>query len=134
MAEVAFIWQGVEEASAVMRSIGNSSTKYLYPELRKILKPYRTPIRREAPKGPTGNLRKGVGPRINVKGVAWVSKAQHTHLVYQGKRGYAPPGPPNPFLHRAVGRYRKEIVAGLEAVIMEWKDKAVAVNKAVDRG
>ena len=72
MAEVLIRWDGIPEASNVMRSIGNNATRYLNPTIRKILKPYRVPIRRTAPLGPTGNLRRGIAPAVSAKGVAWV--------------------------------------------------------------
>ena len=135
MAEVnprfGIVWHGLDEASDALRTIGINSTKYLAPELRKTIKPYRTSIRNEAPKGPTGNLRKGVKWVVNAKGIEVVSQAPHTHLVYNaiGRGGKDDPyGPPNPFLHRGVGRYRDEIYVGISRVIEEWFRKAAAVK------
>ena len=134
MAEVLIRWEGVTEASNVMRSIGNNATRHLNPTLRKILKPYRTPIRMEAPLGPTGNLRRGIAPRVSAKGVSWVSKAPHSWLVAGaiGRAGAGDPyGPPNPFLHRGIGRHREQIRSGLQQVIEEWIAKAEAVSRVV---
>ena len=124
-------FEGLEEASNALRTIGINSTKYLTPELRKIIKPYSTAIRKEAPKGPTGNLRKGIKWRFKSASVSVLSTASHTHLVYGAisKAGKEKPyGPPNPFLHRGVGRHRKEIHIGFVKVIEEWFEKAAAVK------
>ena len=125
-------WRGLDAASDAMRTVGLNATKHLNPELRKILKPYRTPIRREAPLGPTGNLRSGIKWSVNAQGVTVASTAPHSHLVYGaiGRAGKDEPyGRPNPFLHRAVGRYRDEIYTGLSRVIEDWFEKAAAVRR-----
>ena len=126
------VWYGVEEASNALRTVGINSTQHLAPELRRIIKPYRTPIRNEAPKGPTGNLRKGIKWKVSGKGIEVASTAPHTHLVYGaiGRGGKDNPyGPPNPYLHRAVGRHRVELHEGIAKVIEDWFEKAAAVTR-----
>lgn len=125
------LWSGIDEASNALRTIGHNASKELYPVIRRIIRPYRTPIRKEAPKGPTGNLRRGIKWNVGQRGVRVSSTAPHSYFVYKaiGRLGESQPyGDPNPYLHRAVGRYRGEITEGIAVQIEFWYEKAAAVK------
>ena len=57
--QVDVLWGGIDDVSAGLKRMGLGATKALYPDIRRALKPYRTEIRKSAPLGLTGNLRKG---------------------------------------------------------------------------
>ena len=125
----------MDDVSDGLRAMGLGASKLLYPEIRKAIRPYRSEIKRSAPLGPTGNLRKGNAKvSITRKGIFIANTESHAHLVYGaiGRAGKsAPYGPPNPFLHRAVGRRRPEITTGIAKALEEFYAKAAAASVAV---
>lgn len=142
-------WSQVEAANEVLRSVGHNASRNLYPVINKALKPYKKAIRDEAPKwegdpssklsGSPGDLRRSIKWKVNERVGVMVQtthpKGAHAWLVYNAVSGWPnlrppPYGPPNPFLHRGVGRYRKQIYEVVSKQLEAWYRKADAARVA----
>lgn len=114
-----------------------TSTKVIKDAVRAAGKFLKPKVKAEAPKGPTGNLRRKVGYRVKKSRqtgdtyyAAVRSFARHHHLVVQGTKDRFTKGsgafrgrmPANPYVDRAADQYEDAAIRVAEAELVKQLD------------
>ena len=132
-------FDNLKETNRALQIYGVRASKELTPRLRVIVRS-RLPealVRTKVPKGETGNLRKGVKWSVTATEVSLVSRARHSHLVYQGIQGrrgvegrhFSTSKGPNRYLHRAVVPHIGAIQEDLIEALQEWGELALQASR-----